>query len=291
MVMAATKSGYPSLSQDRKKEIASLAETVFESYESEGRIDPAKVIRANEITLNFGRYANAFDGMLEHLDSRFHIYCNLDRVEKEDSPRARFTLGHELGHFYIDDHRNALASGAAPSHSSFTEFESKLLVEQEADHFAVNLLMPERQFRKRAKGSGPGFSTVLELAKSFQTSISSTSIRYASLGLSPCVVIKWNSDKVAWKWIGDDLWNAGFRKIIDDKIKVIEGSATARAFSGERTPPKGYFESATTSAYWFPSVSLGGWKDEILIEHAKPLGRFGVITVLYPESGSVLRNA
>jgi IrrE N-terminal-like domain len=290
MVMAATRSGYPTLPMDRKKEIASLAEAVSENYGTQGRIDPASVIRANDVTLNFGRYADAFDGMLEHLDGRFHVYCNLDRVEKEDSTRARFTLGHELGHFYIDDHRNALASGAAPSHSSFAEFESKLLVEQEADHFAVNLLMPETLFRKRTKGNGPGLSAILELAKSFKTSVSSTAIRYASLGVSPCVVIKWNPNKVAWKWIGDELWSAGFRKIIDDKIQVIDGSATAKAFSDERTPPKGYFESATTCAYWFPNVNLGGWKDELLIEHAKALGRFGVITVLYPESGSILRR-
>lgn len=291
MVMAATRSDYPSLSKDRKKEIASLAEAVIQSYGAQGLVDPETVIRAIGVTPNFGRYADAFDGMLEYLAGRFHIYCNLDRVEKEDSTRARFTLGHELGHFYIDDHRNALASGAAPSHSSFSEFESKLLVEQEADHFAVNLLMPEPLFRKRAKGSNPGLSAILELAKSFKTSVSSTAIRYASLGISPCVVVKWNSNKVAWKWIGDDLWNAGFRKIIDDKLKVIDGSATAKAFSVARIPPKGYFESATTCAYWFPNVNLGGWKDELLVEHAKPLGRFGVITILYPESGSILRRA
>ena len=57
-------------------------------------------------------------GMLEHRGGRpacwsggWHIYCNLDCVGQKDSPRARFTLAHELGHYYIDEHRNALVAG------------------------------------------------------------------------------------------------------------------------------------------------------------------------------------
>src|SRR5207247_1657430 len=99
---------------------------------------------------SFGRYGDAFDGLLEHRSGRFHVYANLDRVEREDSPRARFTLAHELGHYFIDEHRNALAAGLALSHPSFCDFESDLPVEKEADHFASNLLMPAKGFRKLA---------------------------------------------------------------------------------------------------------------------------------------------
>jgi len=132
------------ISKDRKEEIAELAETVADEHCPTGRVDPVLIAKAKGITLSFGRYEDAFDGLLEHCCGRFHIYCNLDRVERAGSPRARFTLSHELGHFYIDEHRNALKAGRAPSHPSFCDYESKNPVEQEADHFASCLLMPAK---------------------------------------------------------------------------------------------------------------------------------------------------
>ena len=104
------------LSAAHKREIAELAEAVAEEYSPEAKVEPEKIAQAKEITLSFGSYSDAFDGMLEHLAGRFHIVCNLDRVGQRNSPRARFTLGHELGHFYIDEHRNALTHGRAPAH-------------------------------------------------------------------------------------------------------------------------------------------------------------------------------
>lgn len=268
------------LSDAEQSELSDLAQAVFDEYQRDGRIDPVSVIRANRITLNFGRYGDAFDGLLEHLSGRFHVFCNLDRVASPGSTRARFTLAHELGHFFIDDHRNALAAGAAPSHPSLCEYESKLLVEQQADAFAANLLMTEPQFRQKARGLGTGLTAIRSLAHAFTASVTSTAIRYASLGIEPCVVIKWNSGRVSWKWVADSLWNDGFRKIIDAKAEIVAGSATAKAFAGEQPPNKGFFESVTTAAYWFPSVNLGGWKDALFVEHAMSLGRFGVVTVL-----------
>src|SRR3712207_1573152 len=123
------------ISPDRALDIAELAEEVADTHCPGSRVDPVKIIEANGITFSFGRYANAFDGLLEYQDGRFHIYSNLDRVEDRDGTRARFTLGHELGHFYINEHRNALKKGLAPSHPSFCEYTSTHLVEREADHF------------------------------------------------------------------------------------------------------------------------------------------------------------
>jgi len=280
--MPANSQGYVTLSSSKKRDIASLAEFIFGEYQVDGRIDPVRIIEAKHITLNYGRYENAFDGMLEHLSGRFHIYCNLDRVGDKHSPRARFTLCHELGHFFNDDHRNALAAGAAPAHPSASEYESDLLVEQEADCFAANLLMPEILFRGKANSFGLGLAAICALAKAFGTSVTSTAIRYASLGLSGCVVIKWNAERVAWRWYSDVSRNAGFRKVIDQRTAVVDGSATALAFSGVPVPEKGYHESVTTAAYWFPTVDLGGWKDGLLKEHAISLGRFGVLTILFP---------
>lgn len=101
--------GDPSV--NRLAEIAELADIVAEEHCPIGTIDPSHIAATKGITTSFGQYADSFDGILEHRGGRFHIYCNLDRVGDRNSPRARFTLCHELGHFFIDDHRRALAAG------------------------------------------------------------------------------------------------------------------------------------------------------------------------------------
>lgn len=51
---------------EREMEIAELAEEVADWHCPGSRVDPAKIIEANDITLSFGRYAAAFDGLLEY---------------------------------------------------------------------------------------------------------------------------------------------------------------------------------------------------------------------------------
>lgn len=121
------------MQQRRSAEIAELADSIADYYFPEEWIDPGAIIHDAGITLSFNNYGDAFDGMLEWRPSGFHVYCNLHRVENSTSDQARFTLGHELGHYFIDEHRNALQSGAAPSHPSFCcDTNPTLAVEQEA---------------------------------------------------------------------------------------------------------------------------------------------------------------
>ena len=279
------------LSQEQKEELAELAEAVLDEHATgSGPVEPASIIGAKGLRLVFGHYREAFDGLLRHRNGRFTVFCNLTRVEVEKSPRARFTLAHELGHFFIPNHRNALRSGRAPYHPSFCEYESKLFVEQQADCFASNLLLPRSRFvtEARSKGITSGLKTIISLANHFGTSMTATAIRYASLGVSPCVVIKWTPEKYGWKWLSTEAYAAGYRKTIEDKASVIEGSATATAFENMKPPPEGFFKKATTAAFWFPYIKHGSQKDVILHEHAMPLGRFGVLTFLFPLDGVLL---
>jgi len=274
------------LSSERKREICELAELVADEHCPGARVEPLAIATAKAITVSFGRYEEAFDGLLEHRSGRFHIYCNLNRVERADAPRARFTLGHELGHYYIDEHRNALRLGRAPAHPSFCEYESKNPVEQEADHFASCLLMPSVRFVQQAKRLPAGLGGILSLAGTFATSVTSTAIRYATLRVKPCVVVKWSADGYAWKWLSYDAREAGYRKTIESASDIAAGSATARALAGDPVPSAGYFQTGTTASAWFPSVPHGAFRNVILIEQAVQLGRFGVLTFLYPESGN-----
>lgn len=274
------------LSRTREQEIAELAEAIADEYCPATRVNPLAIIKANGISISFGHYGDSFDGLLEHRHGRFHIYANLNRVDHTDSPRARFTLGHELGHYFIDEHRNALAEGLAPSHPSICEYESDLPVEREADHFSSSLLMPSARFRKLAEGVPVGLEAILKIAEEFGTSVTSAALKYVKSDIVPCAVIKWNIDGYSWKWLSDETFRARYRKTIESMDKLLPDSPTAKAIAGERPPQSGFFSAGTTASTWFPFVNSHGDRNAILVEQAIPLGRFGVLTFLYPEARS-----
>ena len=270
----------------RIAEIADLAQAVADEHCPSNSVDPQVIACANRITTSFGPYGTAFDGMLEHRAGRFHIFCNLERARRADAPRARFTLAHELGHYYLDEHRNVLAAGRACAHRSQCQYESSNLAEQEADHFASNLLMPPARFLARARSIRPGFEGIVSLAQHFQTSITSTTIRYAASDIAPCAVVKWSWRGYAWKWLSSETFRARFRKTIETTDDVPPDSPTGRALARETPPDPGFFQAGTTASAWFPHVAQGQLRDVLFIEQAMPLGRFGVLTFLYPESGA-----
>ncbi len=274
----------------REREIIELAEAVAAEYCPTGRFDLVPILKDNTVTISFGHYREAFDGMLEHYRSRFHIYCNLDRVEREDAPRARFTIGHELGHFFIDEHRNALSSGRAPAHPSVCEYESDLLVEREADTFSSHLLMPTSAFNGLALRNERGLAGILRLTQHFGTSITSTAIRYAKAEIVPCTLVKWGRNGLEWRWFSAETFRVRLRRTTDDTRKLPEDCPTRRVLSGETPPRAGFFEAGTTADSWFPFLGQFDSRNVVLVEQAIPLGRFGVLTFLYPHEGSYGRS-
>jgi Zn-dependent peptidase ImmA (M78 family) len=285
-----SEANIPFGARDRLREIAELAEAIAEEYFPNESVEPIAITDRKQITVSFGNYQDVFDGMLEHLSGRFHIYCNLDRVEIPGSDRARFTFAHELGHYYIDAHRIRLENGLSLPLSQ-CDYESKHPIEREADHFAAHLLMPTRLFVKLARGKNAGLPTILSLRKHFRTSVSSTACRYVTAGLAPCVAVKWSRDGLAWKVMSTEAREAELRGMIQSTASLPVGATTVRALSGESPPATGFFEAGTTAAMWFRSVTHGSFRNAILIEQAISLGRFGALTLLYPESGSFTQSA
>ena len=99
-------------------------------------------------------------------------------------------------------------------------------------------------------------------------------------------MIKWNSDGLGWKWFSPTTYAARYRKIIDSRSAIPPDSATERAFSGATPDASGFHYCGSTAATWFPFVKDRSRRNELMIEEAVSLGRFGVLTLLYPESGS-----
>lgn len=98
----------------RKNQIKDLAE--FIALEHNEIITPLnKIAELEEVPVFYDDYENAFDGTLVY-DDGFYIHINLSLGNSADSQRGRFTLAHELGHYFIDSHRTALKDGLLEAH-------------------------------------------------------------------------------------------------------------------------------------------------------------------------------
>lgn len=93
---------------------------------------------------------------------------------------VRFTVAHELGHYFLPSHPDKLFPRGDGLHESRSGFISNDPLERQADYFASALLMPAHQFREAVDWAGSGFTAIETLAKNCITSITATAIRYTS---------------------------------------------------------------------------------------------------------------
>lgn len=116
----------------REKKAGDCAAEIVEILRiSSPPIDPVAIARteAPALKLIAGDFKNRFDGLLEYHPRQdcFLLFYNTKYDPALPSgqrhPRTRFSLGHELGHFYLEKHRAYLMQ-RGPSHKSKSEFQS-----------------------------------------------------------------------------------------------------------------------------------------------------------------------
>jgi Zn-dependent peptidase ImmA (M78 family) len=179
-------------------------------------VDPFEIARSEgrRLKLIQDDFKNRFDGQLEYLKKpgKFLILLNNKYDQKtpvgEHHPRTRFSLGHELGHLYLEHHVSHLLRGGKP-HPSRGEFEHKQMMELEADAFAASLLMPRDSFREELNVEEPSLDVVHGLSKTFHTSTVATLYRAVNLSDFPCAVVSVRDGKVAWTFSSQSLIDAG----------------------------------------------------------------------------------
>jgi hypothetical protein len=93
----------------------------------------------------------------------------------------RFSVAHELGHYFLDGHIDYVLPKGSLVHTSHAGFVSGDEYELEADNFAAGLLMPDGPFKRALEKCQPGISTVESMANLCRTSLTATAIRYAEL--------------------------------------------------------------------------------------------------------------
>jgi Zn-dependent peptidase ImmA (M78 family) len=163
-----------------------------------------KIVAAEELDLFYDSYGDTFDGMTVYDRGQFFIHINLQRSNKPGTTRARFTIAHELGHYFIDNHRIGLRSGLLTPHFSINNENTSNRIEREADYFASCLLMPEVRFKKFIHRRKFDFSIIKEAAEHFNTSITATAIRFSAIGNHPLMIVFSELGRIRWKWASPD---------------------------------------------------------------------------------------
>jgi|HubBroStandDraft_3_1064219.scaffolds.fasta_scaffold78624_1 Zn-dependent peptidase ImmA (M78 family) len=263
----------------RETEIEELTTLLVSQFATSEQIDVEQLAAAEGLTYSFGHYQEYFDGLLECRSRAFHIYINLDTNKGRNSPRARFSFAHELGHYFLDWHRAALIRGI-PSHGSRVDFDNgDLAVEREADMFAACLLLPASRIKKAARPHIDA-EEIKRLANHFCTSISATALRCARLELAPLIAMRWTSSGRSWCWSSTSF----FRRVGNKPVRLLDSLPTDSPTRMMLTKQDREFHTCrgTTLATWFPAVHPGSSWDDVLVEECISLGVHGVLTILRP---------
>jgi hypothetical protein len=169
-------------------------------------IDPLAVAASEKpLLIAMGEdFRDRFDGQLEYHRSknRFLLFYNTKYDRSPNGthhPRTRFSIAHELGHYFIERHRAYLLR-TGKSHPSKGEFLSDRTIETEADAFAAGLLMPSRLLRPLVNDGEMTFADIVGWASDFKTSITSTARRSVELSDFPCALVGIREGTVAFSF-------------------------------------------------------------------------------------------
>lgn len=162
------------------------AEDAVKKYGFSGfPIDPVAIAQGEGILVEKKPDAvGGASGNLVRMGDQFYI---LYSTVIENEGFQRFSIAHELGHYFLEGHIDQLM--ANNFHESRAGFASDDPLEREADRFAAALLMPRSLFEKEMKKNPEGMQGILALQRVCRTSVTSTAIRYAALTDLPVAVV------------------------------------------------------------------------------------------------------
>lgn len=137
--------------------------------------------------------------------------------------RQRFSAAHELGHWMRDRGKIAFACTDQMLVKEWGDDNP----ERRANRYAADLLLPRKMFELQARAMPATLASARNLAKTFETSMTSTAIRLVEVGSYPSMIIC--SEPSGRKWfarsplVPSELWPAA---------KPGAGSIAAKLLAG-----------------------------------------------------------
>ena len=195
------------------------------------------------------------EGRFELCLSTPTIYVNLhDRTFGDE--RVRFTLAHELGHFFL--HRKLLRAGRSFHDDTFQFIAEERVVEQEANEFAGECLLPSELVLNEIRGRVLDLGLTSGLATKAKASLQATAIKLSKLSSSRLCFFWEESGVVKWAAPSDD-WRANYLPWSAWRRKPLPSGSHASKEAGD------FREREVSFSVWSPNSRD---RDEPLFESA-----------------------
>lgn len=267
------------ISSVRERQIIECASDLVRQGEFKALpIDPRKIAGASRIKLMPWKPDKlGISGFLMRSGENFGIGYS---TAIENPGFINFTIAHELGHYFLSGHVEALFGNADGTHYSASGFVSNSVHEREADAFAAELLMPAQFFKPALQRSGSGFQAIQSLAKTGRTSIVATAIRFSKLCDDPVAVILTTGSQIEWCFLSKELKHCrGVYPLAKGSV-LPTMSATAKFNSDPaRIERSEQVEDFCSLSDWFERSPDVEFKEDVV-----GLGHYGkTLTVLYTE--------
>lgn len=191
----------------------------------------------------------------------------------------RFTIAHELGHYFLPGHPDKLFPRGDGLHESRSGFISGDPLERQADYFASALLMPAHQFREAVDYAGSGFSAIEKLATECRTSLTATAIRYTTFTDDAVAVIVSSGERIDYCFMSDSIRD--YRGLTWIKKGTILPNGATKSFNRDSTNIAQARREESTSNLddWFD-----GAPDVEVNEDVIGLGNYGkTLTILFTD--------
>ena len=180
---------------------AQAAEVLAKRKISALPVDPFGIATANGIVCEKVK-TTGISGCLCGVNNSFSIFYN---VSIASEGFRRFSVAHELGHYFLEGHYKHIFADGNSRHVSESCYSSDDPFEREADAFAAALLMPPNLFRPACARVSSGFRAIETLSDKCVTSLTATAIRYADLSEDPIAVIGSKDNRVQFAFLSEPL--------------------------------------------------------------------------------------
>jgi Zn-dependent peptidase ImmA (M78 family) len=263
----------------REREAEQMAELVIKEMGlAELPICPFEIARRKGIIVQPKDCSQGgVSGFIMRVGNTFGI-CHASHINVKGF--IRFTVAHELGHYFLDGHAEHLFPDGDGIHASHSGFISADPYERQADQFATTLLMPAQLFKASLRTAGEGFQAVQSLADTFVTSLTATAIRFAKYSDDPVAVVVSSKNKVDYCFMSRALEEVPRLKWMKKGSPIAPDTVTHEFNNSDDNITEGNkSEGWSALDLWFDDAPDVEMKEDVV-----GLGTYGkTLTVLYTD--------
>ncbi|MBI3632558.1 MAG: ImmA/IrrE family metallo-endopeptidase, partial [Candidatus Vogelbacteria bacterium] len=223
-------------------------------------VDLNKIAKENSIEISESTTIDADGWILFPKDQKWAAI----KVNKKISSlgRKRFTIAHEMGHFFLknvdmDEKSCQIDSGQKTEH------------EREADEFASNLLMPEKLIKKTIGIKIKGYEDILKIGQAFEVSQQAAGLRLMQVTSVPAAVIYSENGLIKWGKTSSNLY-----------LKIKRDHKLGRLSQASKILDKGFRGLVrpieTKCEYWFHGRMRGKF-----MEHSSGIYENRVLSIIW----------